>query len=378
MVYLNSVLTLLFLSSICLCTYGQNYLKHQSKLKHSEEITSIAASDTQFATCSADKSVIVWDYNGKVIYRYKLQDGKIHALAFIADSNFLLVGLKEITKDKTPRYVIKCLDNTGKLNYELIDTLLTQESVNYLFEQNSTGVRNAISVADRTFPVLNVKKDLEIPQVNKGLSHIEIIQSIAVSPDNNTIASIDKFNILKIWDRSQKIQKSFKVTNAKKDTRIFFQSNSSIFIEPNIFLNVADTSVQVVKGFEKFSSIPLNNSIYFHFNYFKESRPEHLFNRETGKSKVFDRETYYTIKTTRSKDKIALLGVNGLIKVINEDGELQSTFGQDRSELITLRGEKINLLSTIKTIELSPNGQYLISGDESGKVIIWKTEHGSF
>lgn len=375
---MNSVVTLLLLFLTYGYAQGQGYQKHQSKLKHSAEIISIAASDTQFATCSYDKSVMVWDYNGKVLYKYKLSDGKIHSLAFITGSNLLLVGLTEIAKDKTPRHVIKCFDTTGKLNYELIDTLLTQESVNYLFEQNSTGVRNAISVADRASPLLNIKKELQIPQVSNGLSHIELIQSIAVSPDNTTIASIDKFNILKIWDSNKKIQKSFKVTNTKKDTRIYFQTNSSIFIEPNILLNIADTTVQVIRGFEKYSSVPLNNLIYFYFNYFEESRPEQLFNRETGISKVFDRETYYTIEATRSKDKFALLGVNGLIKIINEDGELLSTFGQDRSELITLRGETINLLSTIKTIGMSPNGQYLISGDESGKVIIWKTEQGTF
>lgn len=371
---MSKLLTLFLLSVICPYSYAQGYKKHQSKFKHKAEIISIATSNTQFATSSDDKSVIVWDYNGNQIYRYKLPAGKIHALAFIANSNFLLVGLTETSKDKAPRHVIKCFDNSGKLQYELIDTQLTQESVNYLFEENSTGVRNAIGVTEQTFPLLNIQKELQIPQVSTGLSHIELIQSIAVSPDNTTIASIDKFNILKIWDQNQNIQKTFKVTNAKKDTQIYFQTNTSIFIEPNIFLNLADTSVQTIGGFEKFAGVPLNNSIYFHFNYNNDSRSEQLYNRATEKSKAFDSKAYYTLTATKSNDKFALLGVDGLIKVINEEGELLSTFGQDRSELITFRGEKIKLLSNIKTIGLSPNGEYLVSGEENGKITIWKNE----
>lgn len=95
---------------------------------------------------------------------------------------------------------------------------------------------------------------------------------------------------------------------------------------------------------------------------------------ETSISKEFDLKNYYTITGTCSYDKLALLGVDGLIRVINKEGELLSTFGKDRNELMTFRGEKIQLFSKINSIGFSPSGQYIISGDENGKVIIWKTE----
>ena len=145
----------------------------------------------------------------------------------------------------------------GEIEYEPIDKRITQGHVNVSFEKNVEGVRNAIGSVEVTFPELNIKKDLEVPQVNKRISHIELIQSIAVSPDNKTIASIDNFNILKTWNQNQEIQSSFKILNNKKDTKIYFSTDSTIFIEPNIILTIRDTSAQIIKGFERCSSIPL-------------------------------------------------------------------------------------------------------------------------
>jgi len=164
----------------------------------------------------ADKSVIVWDYNGKIIYSYKLTDGKINSLSFIPNSNSLLIGITEMNDGKIQRHVIKCFNNLGKIEYELIDKRITQGYVNVSFEKNVEGVRNTIGSVEATFPELNIKKDLEVPQINKRISHIELIQSITVSPDNKTIASIDNFNILKTWNQNQEIQSSFKILNNKK------------------------------------------------------------------------------------------------------------------------------------------------------------------
>lgn len=369
---MSRILTLLIMFFICSNTIGQDYKKYQSKLKHTEKIISIATSEALFATSSYDKTVIVWDYNGKVIYKCKLTDGKINSLSFIPNSNSLLIGITETNGDEIERHVIKCLDSLGRTEYELIDTILTQESADVLYDKNTTGVRNAIGTADAIFPQLSIKKDLQVPQVNRGISHIELVQSIAVSPDNSTIASIDKFNILKIWDRNHKIQSVFKIANNKKDTRVYFRSDSTIFIEPNITLNIRDTTATIIQGFEKYSSVLFKNVIYFYFNYNIGSRPEKLYNLETLNSKEFDLKNYYTITCAQSKDKLALLGVDGLIRVINSEGELLSTFGKDMNELITFRGEKIQLFSKIRNIGMSPNGQYIISGDENGKVIIWK------
>lgn len=218
---------------------------------------------------------------------------------------------------------------------------------------------------------------MEAPQVSNGISHIELIQSIAVSPDNSTIASIDKFNILKTWNQHHKIQNAFKIINNKKDTHIYFRSDSTLFIEPNIILNIRDTSAQIINGFERYSSVPFNSAIYFHFNFNNDSRPEKLYDLATSTSKTFDSKSHYTIETAYARDKLALLGVDGLIRVMNPDGTIISTFGKDRNEKMTFRGEEMQLFSKICCIGFSPTGQYIISGDEYGKVVIWRSEQPS-
>ena len=58
----KTLLLLFFYSQI----YSQDYKKEKSVFKHSEEINSIATTNDFFATSSIDKSVIVWNYKGKI------------------------------------------------------------------------------------------------------------------------------------------------------------------------------------------------------------------------------------------------------------------------------------------------------------------------
>jgi WD40 repeat protein len=180
---MSRVLVLSIILFTCSYNFTQDYRKHQSKTKHTDKIISIATSDSLFATSSYDKSVNVWNYNGKIIYSYKLTDGKINSLSFIPNSNSLLIGITEMNEPRIQRHIIKCLNNLEKIEYELIDKRLTQEYVNVSFEENVTGVRNAIHSVDATFPELDIKKDLEVPQVSREISHIELAQSITVSPE---------------------------------------------------------------------------------------------------------------------------------------------------------------------------------------------------
>lgn len=371
---MRKVIVTLSLLLACAPHYAQVYKKHYSKNRHAAEIISVVATDSIFATSGYDKSVIVSDYEGRTIYRYKITQGKINSLSFIPNSKMLLIGLTESENNETVRHVIRCLDASGKPVFELIDKRLKQEYVDIEFEANVETVRNAIDHIKAAFPELNIKTSLNVPQVNLGLSHIELIQSIAASPNSKTIASIDKFNILKIWNEKHEVQSSFKILNNKKDTNIYFRSDSTIFIEPNIILNIRDTTVQGIPGFERHAGVPFNSAIYFHFNYNNESRPEVLYDVDASHSRVFDSSLYYTKTGTQVNDWLALLGVDGLIRLINKEGEIISTFGKDRNELITFRGEKIQLLSKISQIGSSPNGKFIISGDEEGKVIIWKQE----
>jgi len=352
--------------------YGQDYKKIISKQKHNSKILSIATNNDFFASCSHDK-ITVWNYEGKIIYKYKLIEGRINSMSFIQDTSELLVGITEKDRKREKRFLIKCFDISGDIKYELIDTTLTQGFVDDYCKKNSHGALNAINHLRTSYPKLDIRNS-GIPQVESGLSHIEVVHDITVSPTKRSIATIDLYNFLKIWDTNGKLYKSLQIKNNKKDTEVYYLSDSIILITPNIVLNTNNLNAEVIKGFEKYSSIPFADKIYFYFDYNNESKPEKLYDIKTFETKELDSNEFYTLYASRSHNKLALLGVDGLIRVINKKGVLISSFGKSKNRSTSFRGEKIKRYSNICKIGFSPNSQYIISGDEYGKICIWKNE----
>jgi len=372
---MNRLILLLSLILISKLTYGQEYKSIKTINKHSDKITVIATCTNYFATGSYDRSVIVWDYNGKQKFKYKVSEkGSINAISFLSDSNSLLVAITEDKADDCSRYVIKHFDLTGKIIEEFIDPTLSQEQVNQIYLEHNTGTINAELNASKAFPSLNIEPRFNIPQVKDKLSHQETIQDIKVSPNQQLMASIDKYNFLKIWRLSGKYIKSFQIKNNKKDTHIFFLSDTTLLVTPNIILNIENNNSHKIVGFEDYMATPLEDKVYFSFDYNDQSESEKLFDNKGLELKDISLSNNYSLCVTTSKDKFGLLGVDGLIRLLNANGKLLSTFGKDRNEEKTFRGKTIHLSSEINKIKFSPNGEYLISGDNNGKVIIWRNE----
>lgn len=355
-------------------TCGQEFKAIKTIHKHSDKITEIATCDNYFATGSYDRTVSVWNYSGKRMFKYTVSDGRINALCFLPDANSLLVAISEFNNDGYKRYIIKQFDMSGKLTKEFIDATMNQEQVNLIYLHNNIGVINAVSVASKKYPELNINSNLGIPQVKDKLSHQETIQDIKVSPNQQIIASIDNYNYLKIWSVSGKFIKSFQIENNKKDTYIYFLSDTTLLVTPNIILNIENNNSHKIVGFEDYMATPLNDKIYFSFDYNEPSESEKLYENKGLELKDIGLNENYSLCMTTSNDTFGLLGVDGLIRLLNTNGELLSTFGKDRSEEMTFRGKTIHKSSEINKIKFSPNGEYLISGDKNGKVIIWRNE----
>jgi len=156
------ILLIFYLSSTN--NFGQEFKKVKSKNKHTDKIIAIATNNEFFATCSYDKSLIVWNYEGKVVFKHKIADGKINSMSFMKNSNSLLIGLTIKDNSEIKSHIIKCLDISGTLKFELVDTSLTQEQIDTYYKKNTTSVQNAIiSVSDK-FPELDIKKEIGTPQ----------------------------------------------------------------------------------------------------------------------------------------------------------------------------------------------------------------------
>ena len=96
--------------------------------------------------------------------------------------------------------------------------------------------------------------------------------------------------------------------------------------------------------------------------------------RQEMKLKDIELGSNNSLCVTTSNDKFGLLGVDGLIRILNTNGDILSVFGKDKDEERQFWGNTIHVSSEINRIKFSPNCEYLISGDKNGKVIIWRYE----
>jgi len=356
---------------ICGQVHSQDYRKVKTLFKHSKKIKNIATCEACFATSSHDKSVIVWNYNGKKIFKHKLNNGKIDALAFIPNSNCLLIAVTE-KKGKSERSILKNFDINGNLVKEFIDSDLTQSHVDSVFIQNNSSVQKAQIYSANTFPSLNISTNLNIPQAKYGLSHIERVQNISISPNTELIATIDYFRTIKIWDLKGNITNAFQINNNKKNTKVYFTSDSTLFVTPNMILNINSMGLQTIGNYEAYMSVPLKGKLYCYFDYNELSESEKIVDIMSDDIQTVDSKNKYSIRTSVSNEYFANLGIDGLIRLRDKNGKLITQLGKDRTETITFRGKQVPLYSNICEVGISPNSEYIISGTEKGKITIWK------
>jgi len=354
---------------------AQEFKPIKSIQKQTKEIITISTSNKYFATGSYDRNVFVYDYSGKKIFKYKNLDAVIGEVILHPDSNYVFLSITETKAGVYERPVIKCFDlTTGQQVREFIDTTITQEQINAFYEKNTTGVKNAMAHVENMFPQMQTKSEINYPRVEDGLSHIERIQSLSVSNDFKHFASMDKYNILKIWNTNGNILNSFQVTNNKVNTDLYFINDSTLLISPNILLNITDYSTEILADYQVYKrSIPVKDKIFYFSNLDIESSK--LVDYSTDNPYPIDVKDSKCYRATYSVDKFAFLGIDGLVRICDFKGEIKQKLGKDRTESVGTRdGGSRLIFSEIEEIKLSPNGKYLITGDKFGKVIIWKNE----
>jgi len=353
---------------------AQDFKPIKSIQNQTKEIITISTSNNFFATGSYDRNVFVYDYNGKKIFKYKNLDAVIGEVVLHPDSSYLFLSITETKGGMFERPVIKCFDlTTGQQVREFIDTTITQEQVNTFYEKNTTGVKNAMAHVNSTFPNMQTKTVINVPRVEDGLSHIERIQSLSISNDFVHFASMDKYNILKIWDTKGSILNALEVKNSKVNTDLFFVNDSILLVTPNILLNIKDYSFNTLTGYQDFKlSIPVADKIFYFSNLDIESSK--LVDYSNDSIRAIDIRDSKCYRASYCVDKFSFLGIDGLIRICDFNGEIKQKLGKDRTEVVeTINGSRV-IYSEIEEIELSPNGKYLITGDKYGKVIIWKTK----
>lgn len=171
-------------------TITQNLLptwKCVSTLKgHLSSINAIAFSgDGKLASGSADRTVKLWNLDGRQLCTFSGHSGLIDAVAFSPNGRFVASGSWD--------YTIKVWDVITK---ELVQTLNEHSGWVKCLAISPDGKNLISGSADKTLKIWN----LETGKVEKVFEHKSIIDAVAISPDGQLLASGSTDKTLRIWN----------------------------------------------------------------------------------------------------------------------------------------------------------------------------------
>ncbi|PZV11279.1 MAG: hypothetical protein DCF20_19865, partial [Pseudanabaena sp.] len=171
-------------------------VQEKNRFDHSSSVSSVAFSPDgkTIATGSGDKTVKLWNLEGKELQTFKGHSDIVSSVAFSPDGKTIATG----SGDKT----VKLWNLEGKE----LQTFKGHSDIVSSVAFSPDGKTIATGSGDKTVKLWNLEgKEL---QTFKG--HSDIVSSVAFSPDGKTIATGSWDNTVKLWNLEGKELQSFK------------------------------------------------------------------------------------------------------------------------------------------------------------------------
>jgi hypothetical protein len=222
-----------------------------------------------------------------------------------------------------------------------------------------------------------------------GLSSVAPVTSLGVSGDGRFVVSADRDNRLLLWDLDSKTNKQ--ISEQANIYSVYFVAGQPIYVWQDLsgLVRVQHVSGEILRNFE-------HHDTYGHA---LSSDLRHYISSDIGWGihvKVDDRDPY----ALKNPDGRSFIGFGKVLNLsLSNDGTTLAAGGYgysfdgkytleeeaERGHYAKMHGVTLWSLETLEPIAklpgnsakthatLSPDGQWVVSGDEGGRVLVWST-----
>jgi WD40 repeat protein/energy-coupling factor transporter ATP-binding protein EcfA2 len=331
---------------------------------HQGVVTSVAISPdgSYVVSGSEDKTIKLWNKEGKVIQQLNGHSGHVTAVAISANGQYILSG----SQDKTIRLWTK----NGKLLQEMKGHNDTVKSVAF----SSDGQYIVSGSTDKTVRLWNKQGS----PISKPFQAHELgVMSVAVSPDGQYIVSGSEDKTVRLWNKQgNPVGLPFKGHE---------RTVTSVAFSPDGQYIVSGSEDGTVRLWDKDGN-PIGNPLKGHYGFIKivtfsadgqsvisgsEDKTIRFWDKEGHNIGLpFKGHTHYVLSVAFSPDgqQIVSAGRDDILRLWTKDGKpIWKRKGHEEFKFL----DRIDRLKFFTSIAFSPDGQYIASVSNDGMLWLW-------